>query len=56
MGRLVTKPLARFDDLTGCNGAFTLHENNNYHKINVLSMDDFRKFVAHYTARFVPAQ
>ncbi|KAJ8035282.1 52 kDa repressor of the inhibitor of the protein kinase [Holothuria leucospilota] len=44
-GKLVTKPLTRFDDLTGKNGALSSHQDNEYHKENVLAMEHFRQTV-----------
>ncbi len=41
-GRLVTKPLERFDDLTGKQGALSLHETKEYHRSCVLAMEDFK--------------
>ena len=42
-GKLVTKPLDRFDDLTGKNGALSCHQNKEYHKRSVVDMINFKK-------------
>jgi hypothetical protein len=44
-GKLVTKPLDRFDELTGKNGALTRHQLTEYHQSSILAMDDFKKVV-----------
>ena len=43
VGVLVTKPLCRFDDLTGKEGILSAHENKLYHAQSVVAMEEFRK-------------
>jgi hypothetical protein len=45
-GVLVTKPLCRFDDLTGKQGVLSAHENKLYHAQSVTAMDEFKKRTA----------
>jgi len=45
-GILVTKPLSRFDDLTGKQGILSAHENKLYHVQSVAAMDEFKKRTA----------
>ena len=45
-GILVTKPLCRFDDLTGKQGILSAHENKMYHAQSVTAMDKFKKRTA----------
>ena len=42
-GKLVSKPLARFDDLTGKEGALTSHQTCLYHQDSVIAMENFRQ-------------
>ena len=42
-GKLVSKPLDRFDDLTGKNGVLTRHQITNYHQRSVIALDAFKK-------------
>lgn len=37
----VTQPLTRFDDLTGKNGALSIHQRNEYYKTSVLLMEEY---------------
>ena len=47
-GKLVTKPLNRFDDLTGKDGDLTRHQQTSYHQESVVALEDFRnRFVQH---------
>ena len=47
-GKLVTKPLDRYDDLTGKEGALTRHQQTVYHQESVMALDDFKKrYVEH---------
>ncbi len=41
-GKLVSQPLTRFDDLTGKEGALSSHQACNYHRDNVIHMENFR--------------
>ena len=41
-GRLVSRPLDRFDDLTGKSGSLSLHETKDYHKSCLIAMDNFQ--------------
>lgn len=41
-GKLVTKPLDRFDHLTGKEGALTKHNATKYHQENMIAMEQFR--------------
>jgi hypothetical protein len=43
VGVLVTKPLCRFDDLTGKEGILSAHENKVYHAQSVIAMEEFKK-------------
>jgi hypothetical protein len=43
VGVLVTKPLCRFDDLTGKEGILSAHENKLYHAQSVIAMEEFTK-------------
>jgi len=45
-GILVSKPLCRFDDLTGKQGILSAHENKLYHAQSFTAMDEFRKRTA----------
>lgn len=49
LGKLVTKPLANFEDLTGKNGVLTRHQNAIYHQQNVTAMDDFKRITVERT-------
>ena len=42
-GKFVTKPLTKFDDLTGKAGSLSSHHKHVYHKENVIAMENFRK-------------
>jgi hypothetical protein len=47
-GKLVLKPLNRFDHLTGKEGALTSHQQTKYHRDNIVAMEHFRDtFVTH---------
>ena len=42
-GKLVTKPLDRFDELTGKDGSLTRHTKTRYHRDAILAFDDFKR-------------
>ena len=42
-GKLVTKPLDRFDELTGKDGSLTRHAKTRYHQDAILALDDFKR-------------
>ena len=44
LGALVTKPLTKFDSLTGVKGALTGHAEKKYHLANMKRMNDFLKY------------
>lgn len=45
-GKFVTKPLTRFDDLTGKNGALNCHQQTDYHKRSVLALEEFKSVLS----------
>ena len=49
-GRLVTKPLDKFDDLTGKTGDLTLHSTKDYHKSCLIAMENFKLVFEHKQA------
>lgn len=48
-GKLVSKPLARFDHLTGKEGALSNHQACSYHRDNVIAMENFREVYVNRT-------
>ena len=42
-GKLLTKPLDRFDELTGKDGSLTRHAKTRYHQDAILAFDDFKR-------------
>jgi len=48
-GKLVSKPLTRFDHLTGKEGALNNHQACSYHRDSVISMDNFREVYVNRT-------
>lgn len=47
--RLVSVPLAKFDDLTGKDGVLSRHQNTSYHQRSVQDMEDFKRVVVSRT-------
>ena len=41
-GKLVTKPLDKYDDLTGKSGVLSAHGLKDYHKSSVVAMENFK--------------